>query len=186
MNLKTRLCLIATLICTGCSFTDPLVLYTVEPAAAVDRVRIPASRVLVRPVSLPEYASGEEIFLADEKGNLRSIAETTLWADDPVRGVTLTLALNLGEVTGATVAADPWPLADSPEADIDVRISRAYAEASGSYRFSGQVFVLGPRDRSFRFDYSVPEGDPDPGVRAARGLAQALRLLAVDIARRGF
>ena len=77
-------------------------------------------------VSLPNYASGEDLLVASTDGTL--VNGQTLWADDPTREMTLSLARSLTEITGARVAPQPWPFDSAAEARVDVRIERHFME----------------------------------------------------------
>lgn len=157
------------------------------PKAGVGATQNIAYRsVALREVSLPSYAASEEIYVADETGLLNS-TEGLLWADDPSRAVTLELTRYLSQITRARVASEPWPFAGYPEAEVELRIEDMLAHADGTFRLSGQYFVSSEtgRDRARLFDLTVPiEGDATAAdIAAARG--QAVRDLAVAIARDG-
>ncbi|MGC9420132.1 MAG: PqiC family protein [Rhodovulum sp.] len=162
--------------------------YTV-PEAEVAGPRVPSiyGTVALREVSLPAYAASEEIHFRGPDAALSSSSDV-LWADDPTRAVTGDLARTLGRMTGATVAADPWPFFDRPAATLEVRVSEMLAEADGRFRLAGQFFVApesGGRGRSGRFAIETPIAAPGgPGeIAAARG--QAVHNLAAQIARDG-
>lgn len=162
--------------------------YAVPPAQdPTERVASRWGTVVVRDVSLPSYAASEEIHIRSADGALTSSPDL-LWADDPERAVSLDLAGRLARLTGAQVAAEPWPFVERAEASVDVRVVEMLAEEGGTFRLSGQYFVApdaGGRGRSGMFDIAVPfapEGGP-PAIAAARG--QAVRTLAGQIARDG-
>ncbi|MEQ3749221.1 MAG: PqiC family protein [Celeribacter sp.] len=177
---------IATVMLAACG-ADPL-RYATPPAATQTRQPIAYSRVGVREVSLPTYAALEEITVVQADGALSSTPDS-LWADDPSREVTLSITRTLSQATGATVAAEPWPFRDVPDATVDVRIERMLAEADGRFRLTGQYYVAPEGfdlpERSRLFDLSVPfvaEGGYN-AIAAAR--AEAITNLALLIAREG-
>jgi len=161
----------------------------VVPPAPVDQARIPISygTVVIRNVSLPTYAESEEIHMRGADGALTS-SQTLLWADDPVRAVTQDVARYLAQMTGARIAAEPWPFAERAQASVEIRVADMLAEEAGPFRLTGQYFVapdIGGRDRADGFDLTIPmpvDGGP-AAIAAARG--QAVRDLARIIARDG-
>lgn len=158
-----------------------------EAPVAGPRVASIHGTVAVREVALPSYAASEEIHVRGPDGALAA-APGVLWADDPTRAITGDLARYLGRMTGAVVAAEPWPFFDRADATLEVRVADMLAEADGQFRLSGQFFVAperGRRTRSGSFDIAAPIADPgDPAaIAAARG--QAVRDLAALIAREG-
>ena len=176
------------LLVTGCTETPDLVRYGVPPAAEASRVSIPHSLVSVREVSLPTYAAGEEISLADGQGTITEYPDS-IWADDPVRAVTLRVAQVLGQITRRTVAGDPWPFRDPPDAEVDIRFEDLVAESAGRYVARGRYYVAHAdpdrADRSRAFDLAVafdPAGG-FPALAAAR--ADLIAALATEIAENG-
>ncbi|QFU09316.1 hypothetical protein PARPLA_02282 [Rhodobacteraceae bacterium THAF1] len=160
-----------------------------DAPVAQSETKIPVSvgSVEVRDVSLPLYASQEVIFFEDETGALVS-DDNLLWADDPERAITEGLALALAAQTRATVAAEPWPFFDRPDAQVDVRISRALPGRDGIYRMDGQYFVGSPQgtsgERARRFSLQTPFQTLAPSsIAAAR--AKLTADLADLIARDG-
>ena len=162
--------------------------YAAAPVPSGDRIAINVSRLEVREVSLPAYARSEEIWRETAGGALESDS-SVLWADDPSRGVTMELSQHLASLTGARVAAEPWPFEDLPQARLVVRVQEMVAGANGQFRMSGQYFashMSGAADRSGAFRVSAPFA-PDggaPAIAAAR--ATAVRDLARLIADQGF
>ena len=131
--------------------------------------------VLVRTVELPTHAAGEEISVQAETGLIVS-NEDILWADDPSRAVTLTLAQNLADILNTDVAPEPWPFVDLPDAAVDVRVARMLAGADGVFTLSGQFYVGGDRiaypNTVDSFTITVPlPGEGLGAVAAAQGLA---------------
>ncbi|MGJ8546311.1 MAG: PqiC family protein [Sulfitobacter sp.] len=152
------------------------------PAPVVDRnQRIGFASVEVRDVSLPSYAAADEIHVQSPDGKL-STESGALWADTPDRAVAMDVALALSRMSGARVAAEPWPLEAYPQARLELRFSDLVAGSDGQFRASGQYFVAvldGGRERSGLFNLAVPF-DPAGGpaaIVAARGQ------LMVDLAR---
>jgi uncharacterized lipoprotein YmbA len=146
--------------------------------------------VEIREVSLPEYAAGQEVAWQTEDGAVRSNPEQ-VWADSQPRAVTLELARQISNVSGATVIAEPWPLAENPGRRLEVRVEQMLARADGTFRLAGQYFVtpdLGARgaDVVRRFDISVPivtdAGDPKNPALIAKAQALAVQGLATQIA----
>ena len=130
--------------------------------------------VEVREVSLPLYARDQEIPYSDQTGAIRT-DRNALWADTPARAISLGLAESIAKQTGAVVAVEPWPLDESADVKLDVRVRTLLASADGSLRFSGQYFVVfesGRSPRSEWFDISIPsEGQSGQDIAAATGAA---------------
>ncbi|MFP7571127.1 membrane integrity-associated transporter subunit PqiC [Marivita sp. S2033] len=126
---------------------------------APGETRVSVRTIELRDVRLPGHASGSDVLLMGEDGALRPVGDA-IWADDPERAVTGTLAQLLDERSSATVAAEPWPLRDGPSARMDVRINKMIARASGVFEVTGQAAVSGvdgrPRERVERFAIAVP------------------------------
>ncbi|WP_297768204.1 ABC-type transport auxiliary lipoprotein family protein [uncultured Roseovarius sp.] len=159
---------------------------TVPRAPVEAKQRIAFGSVLLREVSLPNYAAGEEIFVGDAAGLLNT-QPGLLWADDPSRAITLELSRHLSQITGVRAASEPWPFEEFAEAQVEVRIEEMLARDAGVFRLAGQYFVTSEsgRARARLFDLSVPvdiEGGA-PALAAAR--AQAVGDLALEIARGG-
>lgn len=158
------------------------------PATAVSET-VPSrfQGIEVLRVSLPTYASGEEIFTEDGTGMLAGSANM-LWADDPTRAVTLGLARSLAQITGARVAPEPWPFEEFPAARVDVRIEDMRATGT-QFTLSGQYFVA-PRGgsgrgtaRLFSITAPLPETPALSDFAAAR--SDTVAQLALQIARDG-
>ncbi|KGM49446.1 PqiC family protein [Pseudooceanicola atlanticus] len=154
--------------------------------ADLPRISSRYGSIELREVSLPSYASSEEIAKRGETGAITS-ESSLLWADQPSRGMTLELARLLGLMTRAQVAAEPWPFLDRAAALVDIRVEQMLADADGTFRLSGQYYVApdsGVGGRSGLFDLSAPiVGEGASAIAAARG--QVVRSLAEEIARRG-
>lgn len=185
MNFLKPILFSAAFALSSCGGTPDL--YPVTPPKAVETQRIAFRAVEVRDVSLPTYASANEIAVEDLDGKLVTDA-AVLWADSPERALALELTRHLAQITGARVAPEPWPFEAFPDARLDVRFESLIASADGQLRASGQFFVSvadGRRERSGLFDLSVPfVADAGPkAIAAARG--QVILDLAVYIARNG-
>lgn len=162
--------------------------YPVPPAPIDVSVPVAFASIEVIDVTLPTYAQGEDISIGLASGGIKRQAGL-LWADLPVRAVTLDLTRALGLITGARVASSPWPFDRSPDARIEVRIEEFLPVETGEFRLSGQYFVGAfdgsERARARSFALSVPF-DPEggtPAIAAARATATAQ--LAETIARDG-
>lgn len=174
-------------ICTAAllaACSSPDVRYSVPTTYAGDKIRTSVRSIELREVSLPAYAAADEISVQDETGAI--VADgSALWADQPVRAISLELSRALSQITNAQVAAEPWPFESFPQARLDVRIEQLLASTDGTFRASGQYFLAaleGGRDRSGTFDLAIPfdaEAGP-PAISAARGevIAQLARYIA--------
>ncbi|MEM6825404.1 MAG: PqiC family protein [Pseudomonadota bacterium] len=154
--------------------------FLIEPAAPDRKERIAVATIEVRDVSLPAYAAEPVIYAEDISGALMPLG-ASLWADDPVRGVTTALVADLSDRTTATVAAEPWPLSEPAQARLDVRVAQAFARADGVFTLSGQFAVASPDDvvREFvrRFEIKVPVVGEGSGA-VARAQSSAIGELA--------
>jgi len=176
----------------ACSSTPEQRIAVPSTPAEVKQQRIAFGTVQLREVSLPSYAAGEEIFVADATG-LLSARPGLFWADDPARAITLELARHLGRVTGARVVSEPWPFDTPAEAEVELRVEEMVARATGGFRLAGQYFVTSEsgRARARLFAIKVPlppSEDAETGIDAtalAQARGQAVRDLAVEIARNG-
>lgn len=198
----------AALMVAGCGadpvlFATPSTLTAAPGADPGGRIGVAYRSIEVRQASLPTYAEGETIYLEGAGGTLVP-AEDAEWADAPSRAITLDLASVLGAVTGARVAAEPWPYDGEAQGRVEVRFTRLAAGADGRFRVSGQYHVADlrvdeltdeeidagksprpPSDRSGRFEVAVPY-DPAGGATAiAEARSRAVRDLAREIASRG-
>ncbi len=68
--------------------------YTLDPPVPAARMAARAQTIVVRDVSLPEYAAAPEMALQGADGQVTN-AGSALWADDPVRGWTNALSRQL-------------------------------------------------------------------------------------------
>ncbi|MCT4577277.1 ABC-type transport auxiliary lipoprotein family protein [Donghicola sp.] len=142
----------------------------------------------MRLVSLPTYASAEEISSQQADGTITSGA-SLLWADDPARAVTLALARHLSQITGATVAPEPWPFDAYAAGRVDVRFSDMLARSDNQFQIAGQYFIVDSegrgRDRAVLFDITEPISAPYGAPQAAEARARAISRLSVEIAQKG-
>lgn len=173
----------------GCSDPTATARYPIAPAPAAKALPDKLGQAELREVSLPQYASGQEIAWQTEDGALRSSPEN-IWADDPPRAVTLALARQISEISGATVIAEPWPLSEGPARRIEVRVAQLMARAEGVLVLEGTYYVTpadlgGGRDLVRNFALSVPIEGADKAAPGAIAAAQsrAVALLAERIAR---
>ncbi|MCQ0969343.1 PqiC family protein (plasmid) [Paracoccus sp. TK19116] len=190
MTLTKRIALPSALLLTfsllaACSDPEDTARYLIDPPVAPTQVANRLGTAELVDVSLPEYASGQEVSYQTADGAVRSNPDN-LWADNPQRGFTLSLARAISDVSGATVIAEPWPLTNPPDRKLDVRVEKALAQADGVYRLTGRYFVSdetyssgGNHARSF--DISVPLGGEGTGFVAA-AQSTAISILAQQIA----
>ncbi|WP_415182830.1 membrane integrity-associated transporter subunit PqiC [Phaeovulum sp.] len=184
----TRFALVALTLVAACSNPEKTGRYMIDPPATEKQLPDMLGLTELREVSLPQYASGQEIAYQTEDGALRSRPDQ-IWADDPARAITQALARQISSVSGATVVAEPWPLAAEPQRRLEVRVEQMLAHADGVMRLSGQYFVSpagygAGRDVVRRFDLSIPiEGTGPAAIAAAQ--SRAIKRLAEQIARLG-
>lgn len=180
-----RLAFLALTVLAGCAAEDRFI--SAPQVTATERVASRFSSIEVREVSLPTHASSEEIYVEAEGGGL-AVSEL-LWADDPTRAVTLALSRNLAEITGASVAPEPWPFDAYPAARVDVRVERFLSQADGTLVLAGQYFVADldgrGRDRARLFSLSAPLANDLTPSAAAEARARLVTELALKIARDG-
>ncbi|EPX85042.1 PqiC family protein [Salipiger mucosus] len=169
------------LLLAACSGAEPR--YLIEAPAEVRPAPLAVASLEVRDVSLPAYAEASEILVESADGGLEP-AENALWADDPMRAVTLALADRIGRASNATVAAEPWPLEEDAQAAVEVRVTDMVARASGVFELTGQYAVSSyervVRERIERFAIAVPLVDTTPGS-IADATGRAVAQLAAEI-----
>ncbi|SDX52201.1 hypothetical protein SAMN04488238_109125 [Roseicitreum antarcticum] len=184
LNRRFPLILSAVLALAACSDAQDVARYLIEPPVSGQTVPNRIGTTELREVRLPDYAAGQEIALQAEDGTLRA-GPSNIWADDPVLGITTTLARQITAVSGATVIVEPWPLQDLPPRRLEVRIDRMVARNDGRYRLSGQYFLVpvsgSGSDIVRRFDITVPMAAQEYGA-IADASARALDTLARQIA----
>jgi hypothetical protein len=177
-----RPALSALLLLAACS--GPKSLYLFDQSAPQDEIAVRARLIEVKEVVLPAYAAASDVAVQTPDGALTTV-RGALWAEDPVDAVTRLLARSLDLGTTATAAAEPWPLIDSPDLAMSVRIDRMLARADGRFELSGQYAAAfagaGGRDFLRRFEILEPMAGSDPAaVGAATG--RALDRLSREIA----
>jgi uncharacterized lipoprotein YmbA len=182
-----RLILVSVAVLTllsACSNGEKTARYLIDPPVTGGSVPNRLGTAELKDVSLPEYAAAGEVSWQTADGAVRSNTKE-LWADNPQRAVTQSLARAISDVSGATVIAEPWPLAEPPRRKIEVRVEQALARADGIYRLSGRYFVAdsgaGGANQARSFDISVPLADDKPAA-IARAQSQAVGQLARQIA----
>lgn len=183
-TLRPALACLGLLALAACSDPEDTARYLIDPPVIGDPVPDRLGSAELRDVSLPEYASSQEVAFQTADGAVRSNPDN-LWADNPQRAFTLALARAISDASGATVIGEPWPLAEPPRRVLEVRVERALAQANGIYRLSGRYFVSddgsGAANHARSFDIAVPMGTAGPGASAAAA-SQAIALLARQIA----
>lgn len=177
-------CILAVLAIAGCSNPEKTGRFLIDPPITGAQVTDRLGTAELKDVSLPSYASDQEVMWQTPDGAVRSTPDN-LWADSPQRAFTQSLARAISDLSGATVIAEPWPLAEPPRRTLEVRVEKALAQADGTYRLSGRYFVSdessGGTNHARSFDIAVPlAGDQPPAIAAA--LSQAIAQLARQIA----
>ena len=161
--------LLALPMLAGCVGDPPR--FAVEPVASSAKINTPARTIAVVNVSLPAYAQETKIIIADEAGALMPLPNAD-WADEPERAMTFALVRHLSDITGAKVAADPWPLGGMPDAEVRVRVEQMVAAASGTMTLSGQFTIRrdeaesGNRIEQFAINVPAASVAPSDIVRA--------------------
>lgn len=177
--------LVLLLAVSACASAPPSQLLLDAPTSTQ---RIPAAvrSVELREVSLPDYA-GADTLSTREAGGALTADRDQVWADTPARGTTLALARNLAAITGARVAAEPWPFSVLPDVSVKVTAERFLAtipggvELTGSYAVAPVASAISDRDGRFNITVPLAEGASPAEVAAAHG--RAVEALAVQIAR---
>lgn len=197
INRLSQLALPAALLpalLAGCSNPEDTARYLIDPPRAAANLPNRLGTVELKDVSLPQYASGDEVAWQSTDGAVRSTPDD-LWADSPRRAFTQTLASEISAISGATVIAEPWPLSNAPDSKLDVRVDKALAQADGIYRLTGRYFLsdesLDGGDSHVRsFDIAVPlaraeDSDAIAAGAVAAAQSQAIAQLAAQIATLG-
>lgn len=169
------LTLAAAIALISCGDTNARFPIASGAAAVGPEARVAVRTIEVRNVSLPTYAAASEIVVEQEGGAL-FVVPKAIWADDPVRGVTGALARTLDLRSTASVASEPWPLAEPADVRLEVRIDRMIAKADGLFELSGQFAISAPdgamRESVERFTVTAPVADYSPAaVAQATGVA---------------
>ncbi|WP_366523129.1 ABC-type transport auxiliary lipoprotein family protein [uncultured Tateyamaria sp.] len=94
----------------GCG--DPDQFIASPKIVARERITTQFASIEVAEISLPAYAAREGISSTQDSVLVLS---DTLWADDPTRSITLSLARHLSELTGARVTSEPCRLKALPK-----------------------------------------------------------------------
>lgn len=169
--------LFVCLVLCGCS-AEPAARYLIPSPQQAEPVRLSVETVELRDVVLPGHASASEVLVQNTEGGLVPMG-AAIWADDPVRSVTATLAHMMDEGSTATIVAEPWPLFDRPQAQVEVRFTRMLARADGTFEMTGQVAISSAdrsvRERVERFDLTAPLAEITPKAvadAAGQGLSQ--------------
>lgn len=183
MNTRFPLILAAALALAACGDNAR---YLVAPTPTADAVPLRLNSLEVRDVALPAYADGTQILQQDASGALRPVSDAE-WADNSPRAVTAALARSLDLQSTAAVAAEPWPLSESAQGRLDVRIDQIIARSDMNVQMSGQYAVASFQGNFTevleRFDIVVPmAGEGAGAIAAAQG--QALDQLAAQIVAR--
>jgi uncharacterized lipoprotein YmbA len=162
----------------------PIERLALSPEQSAVSLRPLVGSAMLRTVSLPSYASAEEVALETPAGLIASNTDV-LWADSPERAVTLVLTQNLGDILNTDIGPEPWPFVGLPDVSIDIRVARMLAAADGSFHLAGQYYVGGDgidfRNTVNSFDIKVPMADQSL-TSIASAQSSALRLLSEDIA----
>lgn len=177
------------LVVAACA--GPVTQVSVPPVQTDLRLRPIVASVELRDISLPRYAAADDVARAGPDGGIGALAGT-VWADTPERALTLRLADALEQITGARVAAEPWPFSEPPSASVTVRVTDALGQGGGddtpgrfvlrgSYAIAPVASDLS--DRAGRFDIAVPLAEDGPQSLATAQSA-ALGELAETLARR--
>lgn len=178
-----RLTPLLFLVLAACGGNEARFLVDSAAPATVGQIGVRLGTLEVRDVSLPAYAEESQILVEDDTGALQPI-KNAVWADDPVRSMTLSLADTIDRRSNATAAAEPWPLESDPHAAVHVRVSEMVARADGNFHLTGQFAISSydriVRERIERFDITVPLADTSPG-RIADATGAATNRLAVEI-----
>lgn len=187
LSLRLPLVALSGLVLLGaCSDPEKTGRFLIDPPTQNVRVANRLGTAELKDVSLPEYASDQEVAFQTADGAVRSNPKN-LWADTPARYFTTTLARAISDVSGATVIGEPWPLAEPPARVLEVRVERALAQADNTYRLSGRYFVSDDglkgsgANHARSFDIRVPMTAQSPEATATAASA-AISLLAQQIA----
>ncbi|WP_138470155.1 membrane integrity-associated transporter subunit PqiC [Poseidonocella sp. HB161398] len=186
--MKTTTILPLLLLLGAAACTTPPTQFLLDAPTSQMRLAPRVSSIEVRSISLPQYASAADgIALLQADGSVTTDPKE-VWADTPERGATLALVRNLAAITGARVAADPWPFSDLPAVSVNVTVERFLASETGRLELAG-AYAISPvvsslRDRGGRFDIVVPLPENAGTAERARAHGQAIQQLAEDIARR--
>lgn len=185
MILRKTFSATALAILVACSST-PVSRIDIAPVGSDLRLNAVVGSAMVRSISLPSYAAAEEVSFETAEGLITS-SETLLWADEPARAITLTIARHLDAILTANVGPDPWPFIGLPDVGIDIRVTRMIAGGDGNFALEGQYYVGGDGidypNQTATFAISKPLISAEQSA-IAFAQAQALLELSEQIARR--
>ncbi|MDY8108822.1 ABC-type transport auxiliary lipoprotein family protein [Fulvimarina sp. 2208YS6-2-32] len=175
--------LVPLLFLAGCLTSEPP-RFAVEPLPSAARIATSAETISIADVSLPAYAKEQRIIVQNPSGALVPLDDAD-WADEQERAMTYALVRYVAEISGAQVAADPWPLGGIPEAEVKVFVGTMLYDRTGMLTLAGQFSVRRDvqesRSRIVPFDIRIPAGSSTPdGIAQVHGAAW--RALAVLIA----
>ncbi|WP_083098381.1 PqiC family protein [Pseudophaeobacter leonis] len=156
MTLRLLVAAAAAVALAGCDDNTRRYALDATPTESAVKVRARVASVLVRAVSLPTYAAAEEIAFQDASGVIK-LNKSDLWADEPERATTLLTSRHLNQMTSATVAPQPWPLEETPQATVDIRVEQLVATNRNTLRLSGQYFIGGQEIESYDTDEARPK-----------------------------
>jgi uncharacterized lipoprotein YmbA len=175
--------LVAAALISACSKAEKTEHYLIDTPAITQHLPNRLGRVSVQNVTLPQYASGQEIAFQTADGALHSRPDQ-IWADDPAHAITGFLATQISQISGATAIAEPWPFNDGPDRRLEVRIARMLAGSDGNFLLYGQYFVTSDQgnggDLAKNFEIVVPINGVGPGSTAT-AQSEALQKLALEI-----
>lgn len=184
--MKRLSALALTLALAACGTSPAYMLDLPQPAT---RMSTAARTIMLREVSMPDYASDDTMASQDADGSV-SVLRRARWADLQPRAVTLALSRQLDAILNATVAPEPWPLSGLPDGEIDVRVDRILASANGTFHLDGIFYVraegvsLGAPSRDFAIAVPI-EGTAPNQIAAAQSaaVAQLAQLIAASVGR---
>ena len=135
----------------------------IDPKSSELRVPARAASVMLRDISLPSYAQASEISVRGANGTLVE-KKGAVWADEPARAMTGAMVRNLSVITGAQVAAEPWPLEGFPEVELTARVEHMFAREDGSITLVGYYAIRREHGRSLirQFDITRPAATEAP------------------------
>lgn len=162
--------------------------YVIDPPASTQFTGDQLGATELKEVSLPDYAAADELAWQGTDGAVRSSTKI-LWADNPERAFTITLARAISEISGGSVVPEPWPFPSPPQHRLDVRVEQALAANDGYFRLKGRYFVAaegsGAGSHHTRvFDIAVPVDQDNPEA-VANAVSVAITMLAEQIAALG-
>ena len=167
---------------TACGATDDL--YLVPETQIARSVAVRAGSLEIRDIVLPAYGADADILVQEEDGALRPLGGA-LWADEPLAGLTRSLADRLDRATTAVAAPAPWPLFDGPDRAVQVTVDRMVARNDGQFALAGQFAMISAsgnaREFIRRFDILQPYAAATPQA-ITDALGRALDALALEIA----